>query len=384
MSFVKLKKKAKRRPNDEQVTLGAKHEQIMDAFEQEKKRIPRKTRQINNLNRELDRLNKNLNATYSEIRHKLKLQDDITELENELLCARDGHGEVDYFQKTTDILIDYYDDDENLPPVDLEECSFFPPEKIGITNFVSREQKNNKGHLLDSYLVEVDPDYIAKGQLYANTRICEICSQEKMISHSEGSAICITCGNAQPILIASEKPGYKEPVPENSYFAYKRINHFKEWLAQFQAKETTEVPQHVYDLILIELKKSRVQNLATLKPETIRGYLKKLRLNKYYEHIPQIINKLNRLPPPIISREIEEKLCSMFHEIQKPFKECCPSNRKNFLSYSYVLHKMTVLLGLDEFKTCFNLLKSREKLKQQDIIWRCICHNLSWDFQASL
>ena len=52
------------------------------------------------------------------------------------------------------------------------------------------------------------------------------------------------------IVIDSDKPSYKDPPKEISYFAYKRINHFNEWLAQFQFKETTDIPQELYDQIL--------------------------------------------------------------------------------------------------------------------------------------
>ena len=45
---------------------------------------------------------------------------------------------------------------------------------------------------------------------------------------------------------------------EVSYFAYKRINRLNEWLAQFQAKESTEIPKDVFDLIWIEIKKERI------------------------------------------------------------------------------------------------------------------------------
>ena len=50
-----------------------------------------------------------------------------------------------------------------------------------------------------------------------------------------------------------------------------------------------------------------------------------------------------------MSREMEEKLRSMFKEIQAPFMKYCPKDRKNFLSYGYVLHKFVELLELDEF-----------------------------------
>ena len=84
-----------------------------------------------------------------------------------------------------------------------------------------------------------------------------------------------------------------------------------------------------------------------------------------------------------MNRMVEEKLRTMFKEIQTPFVKYCPSNRKNFLSYSYVLHKFCELLSLDEYLVCFPLLKSREKLQQQDNIWEKICRDLQWEYIAS-
>ena len=85
-----------------------------------------------------------------------------------------------------------------------------------------------------------------------------------------------------------------------------------------------------------------------------------------------------------MSREVEEELRRMFKEVQVPFQKFCPRDRKNFLSYSYVLHKFVQLLELDEFMECFILLKSREKLHQQDKIWSQICNYLQWEFIPSI
>ena len=51
---------------------------------------------------------------------------------------------------------------------------------------------------------------------------------------------------------------------------------------------------------------------------------------------------VNRLLP---IQETEEELRRMFKEIQVPFHKFCPRYRKNFLSYSYVLHKFVQLLS---------------------------------------
>ena len=85
-----------------------------------------------------------------------------------------------------------------------------------------------------------------------------------------------------------------------------------------------------------------------------------------------------------MSRELEDKLRLMFKEIQIPFAKACPSDRKNFLNYNYIIHKFVELLELDDFIDCFPLLKSREKLYQQDQIWKKICDELQWEFIAIL
>ena len=74
----------------------------------------------------------------------------------------------------------------------------------------------------------------------------------------------------------------------------------------------------------------------------------------------------------------------MFDKIQEPFEKHCPKDRINFLSYSYVLHKFFQLLGFDEFVLNFPLLKSRQKLRIQDEIWKKICAVCGWEFYPSV
>ena len=77
---------------------------------------------------------------------------------------------------------------------------------------------------------------------------------------------------------------------------------------------------------------------------------------------------------------LEDKLLQMFNDIQEPFEKHCPKNRKNFLSYSYTLYKFFQLLKKDEYLIYFPLLKSREKLFEQEFIWKQICEELGWTF----
>ena len=201
------------------------------------------------------------------------------------------------------------------------------------------EEKSNRADLLDSYTKIIHPTKYQPNRKSKKIEIdiCKLCDVEMNLIQSEGLVVCPQCGREEHILIDSDKPSYKDPPPEAGEFTYKRINRFDEWLTQYQAKETTEIPQEVLDSILLEMKKEGITNLCRLTMEKVRGYLKKLSLNKYYEHIPHIIYCLNGLPTPRLTQETEEKLRSMFRQIQDIFDIVCPDDRTNFLSYSYLL-----------------------------------------------
>jgi predicted RNA-binding Zn-ribbon protein involved in translation (DUF1610 family) len=246
-------------------------------------------------------------------------------------------------------------------------------------------KKFNRASLFDDYLYMIDRSYVStKKQRYNPIRMCTSCNIEKKLIHSDGMYVCTDCGEFEPVIIESEVPNFKDPVSEKPAYPYKRINHYMEWLSQFQAKESTEIPKEIYEKITCEMKKHRIRSTTTITIRQMKEILKKLRLHQYYEHVPHIISKITGLPPPTISRDTEEKLKIMFKEIQQPFSRHCPSSRTNFLSYSYVLHKFCQLLELDDFIKCFPLLKSREKLRLQDKIWKKICEDLRWQYYPSI
>ena len=236
---------------------------------------------------------------------------------------------------------------------------------------------------LESFLSALNPDSMqyenaVASSISENYGNCPVCDTEMFVN--ETFLDCPECGYRDMILVDSEKPSYKDPPREMSYYAYKKINHLNEWLAQFQAKESTEISQAVLDQIRIELKKERITDMSKLKASKLKEVIKKLKLNRCYDHVAHILNRLNGISAPVLSREVEEKLRHMFREIQSSFVKHCPKKRNNFLSYSFVLYKFCELLELDEYLPCFPLLKSREKLYMQDKIWQKICEDMGWEF----
>ena len=86
-------------------------------------------------------------------------------------------------------------------------------------------------NILNKYLQYTDSDYIVNSyDIDPNYDICSDCNIEMSVIHSDGVIICNKCGKQESILINSDKPSYKDPPREMYYFAYKRINHFNEFL----------------------------------------------------------------------------------------------------------------------------------------------------------
>lgn len=367
-------------------TLDYIHGKKIDNINLKKNNIETYKKKLVEKNRIIANLNKKSILTEEEIETKLLTLEEISQLHDEINMITNNEEEDDYLLKVGDILFEYYDDSSANNPSDTTVnnsnnnlLDFFKK-----NNTTTSCKSSNKGKLLNRYLNIIDKSYNQKTINYVDQNKCDRCDGTITVNYIEGISICIDCGEQYNILIDSDKPNYKEPNSESNYFAYKRINHFNEWISQFQAKESTDIPCIVIEKIMLELKKERIYNVANINHYKIRDILKKLKLNKYYEHIPYIINKINGKPPPTISKEVEDNLRYMFKEIQTPFQNHCPKNRKNFLSYSYVIHKFIQILGINEYLVHFPLLKSREKLYQQDKIWKNICKDLKWKFINSV
>jgi hypothetical protein len=361
-------------------------------------RIQSKQDNIGDIVANISTIDGHMALSNSEIEGSL-LTDKKKAAQKELETLENNTELYDYFLNAGQVLYDYYDIQEKIQsgvaPVLKKSMTKQKPGSVLAALEEAVEEKvevQGKGaelcrdKLLETYLQKIDPEHARTSHEieFETFGDCPHCDTEMIFSANEANFTCSNCGFQDFVLVDSDKPSYKDPPREVSYYAYKRINHFNEWLAQFQAKETTEIPQEVYDAILVELKKERIMDFRTLKASKVKEILKKMKFNKYYEHIPHIINRLNGQTAAVMSREIEEKLRYMFKEIQPSFQTHCPKDRNNFLSYSYVLYKFCELLELDEYLSCFQLLKNRDKLYVQDKIWQKICADLSWQFIRSI
>ena len=241
----------------------------------------------------------------------------------------------------------------------------------------------DKSALVDKYMSIINKKYVRNVE-EEDIEICKNCKNPMTCLQHDAIIICNICGYQELLLVEQNRPILKQNTKDTSHFSYKRINHFREWCNQVQGKESTDIPDEIFEKILTEIKKEKIMDTKTITYNKMRDILKRLRINKYYEHINYIINRINGIPTPQFSQDLEDKLCNMFRNIQAPFLKHCPKDRKNFLSYSYVLYKFFQILGLNEYLKYFPLLKSREKLYVQDQIWKKICLDLNYEIIPSL
>ena len=359
------------------VTLDSKHMEFLNDFSNDDEYT------IPNLKQERTKLREFL-ITELTVEQRIETEERIREITQSIKDCKNK--KRDYFLDNSKFIFDYFENKKNI-----STGSNVPTNKSQILNSFFKikddeslaNQDDKKNNIVQQYLSNIDDTFINVNSFVRPTDICKYCFKGELIpQEDEGILICNLCARNVPYLIENEKPSYKEPPKEVCFYAYKRINHFKEILAQFQGKETTQIPPDVIENIKLQIKKERIE-LNQITNNKTKEILKKLGYNKYYEHIPFIKDKLG-IKPPIMSPELEDTLCNLFIELQSPYSKFCPNDRVNFLNYYYTAYKLCELLGEDQYLEHFPLLKDQEKRIEQDTIWKQICEELDWEFFPTL
>lgn len=367
------------------VTLDSKHKEFINEFAKDE------TNRIPELQNERKEIKIALNNLQNNIEQKLELMDKLKEINNKIHDLKLKKKE--YYLDNSKFIFEYFENKKNISNCHLNDVSNANDSNVKNKSAIlnkffkikdSTENSNtnelyNSNNIVKKYLSNIDDLFLDINSYVYQTDICKYCNKGELVPlEDEGILMCNSCFRNIPYLIENEKPSYKEPPKEVCFYAYKRINHFKEILAQFQGKETTQIPVEVIENIKLQIKKERIDigEITNLKTKEI---LKKLGYNKYYEHIPFIKDKLG-IKPPIMSAELEETLCNLFVELQSPYSKFCPDDRVNFLNYYYTAYKLCELLGETQYLQHFPMLKDKEKRVEQDTIWKKICAELDWEF----
>ena len=376
-SMFRIKKSREQKQESIGGTLDSVHQSVIQSLRESNANQDSLKQQIAILETEINNLESG--TSMENIMKLAQKHDKLRTLQSEL---KSDDQVIQYFSKNADLMLQYYGQAEStsLPARHVDNNTFMKY----LSPVVQVETGPSRKQMFDEYISRMKMGSGVEPEENTETEHCSRCNVAREEVAAEGVLVCPSCGSEEYMMVVSDFPSFRDPPKERNNYAYKKINHLNEILNQFQAKESTIIPDEVTNEVVCEIKKRRIQNIADLTEKDIREILKKLNRSKYYEHAAHIVSRLNGNPPPTITPEIEEKIRAMFQDIQAPFLLYCPNDRTNFLSYSYILYKFFELLELDEYKVYFPLLKSRDRLISHDQIWKKICEYLRWEFIVSI
>jgi predicted RNA-binding Zn-ribbon protein involved in translation (DUF1610 family) len=367
MSNFRIKKTPKIMTNmKDSNTLENKHRQKIKQMENKKKSIEKLEHSLNKINEDLMKIDKQRETNIIfDIDKRAELLNQKKKIEEEIDFLNTNMDEINYYDLTGDILMEYYTIRETKQPTQIKNI-------LEYLNGSKKQPTVNKTALFDKFCQITEGIRVNKDDGTNRIKYCDNCSVEKTLVIEESSYICPECGDMEFVIIDEDRQ-IKE------YSPYKRINHFKEWLNQLQAKEVTDIPPDIFENIVNEINKYKNLDLTIITRDKMQEILKKLGYNKLYEHIPFILNKLIGVEPPKIGQETEEKFIEMFTMIQEPWEIYKPKGRKNFISYPYILYKFSELLERDDLLIYFPMLQP-QKIIEHDAIWKQFCKYLKWEF----
>lgn len=374
-----MSKSAKNAQLKQMTSLDEKHQEMLDKFKNNTEiHIPKLKQDVKDKRARIKTLPK---ARIDEI---LDIKDEIIQ-HKQLIKQLEGEKNL-YLLDNSKFIFDYFESKKQIssgePAQNIKVLNSFFRVKTTQNNDVNVDKYVQSKKMYQEYWRNVNNEFTNPQDYILSNDICDICGQGEMVAQDEeGIMICnnIKCGQFITYIVDSSKPNNKDPPNEVSYTAYIRLNHFKEILSQFQAKETTQIPDEVIEMIRARIKKERITDMKQINYDKMREILRKLGLNKYFEHI-QYINSIFGIKPPIMNEELHETLCVLFIEIQKPWAVHCPANRTNFFNYTYTLYQLCTLLDQTQYLPYIPMMKDREKQLEQDMIWKKVCSDLDWVF----
>lgn len=210
---------------------------------------------------------------------------------------------------------------------------------------------------------------------------CPECDLQLRQDWNRSIFVCTGCGWGKEYMDSSSTGISTDFTGDTSA---KRTIHFLDWLSKLIARPTVdEIDANKLNKIM-----AYIFSKGVISPNKIRMSVV-LDACKFY-NFPlspgednAILSKITGRPLPCLTNDDVSSIKRMFIAIQRPFERHSNESRKSFLSYSYVLFKISELLGLKSVLPYFSLLKGQQKLQKQDEIFKLICEELSWDFKPS-
>ena len=221
---------------------------------------------------------------------------------------------------------------------------------------------------------------------------CELCGCDGMVHHeAKADMLCLRCGFCYTYLSnqGDKVLDYQDEVNvrRDMFFGagrkseYKRLHHYSDVLNQIQGRKQTEVPPEVVD----QVRQNLPQDLKKLTAGAVRKVLKQVGIGyKQYENAQAIVDIITKNKAMVkIPHGVEYEMKTHFMMVENAWNRVAGSKasaRKSFLSYTYVIKQILVVLGHPDLSDAIETMKSKHRIKAHDAAWANICEKLGWIF----
>ena len=210
--------------------------------------------------------------------------------------------------------------------------------------------------------------------------ICIDCNMVKTIDYERSTLVCTKCGLCEyyPVNVVS----YNHTMqPSRRKCIYERSDNFKVILNQFFYGGKKLVPDNVMETIRDEIHDETNILYNYTIPITfpiLECILKRNELTMYKDSIYFIYFKLSGGSFPNITMKEYNTILNTFNAISSIYDKYKPNNRKSFLTYSFVLKKLLIMLGKVKYAKCIPQLKTHSKQKELEQVWELITKDPEW------
>lgn len=217
---------------------------------------------------------------------------------------------------------------------------------------------------------------------------CKHCGNSDDFVSESNVYICSRCFRAVSEIEGDTTFVDIDRVHLTSRYKYDRVDHFKDELIRHQGKQNTRVPNQVVDkLIRIAESMNLINNNSDTREEKYRNFTKFTiyqimqvnKLSKYYHDINKLHADITGIPAPNV-HSVERKLMQMIIKVLEVYDKVKPPQWKNFMQGQYILCQLMIVCGVRVRADDILLLRTWEKIREHDAVFRVICRELDWPF----
>ena len=210
--------------------------------------------------------------------------------------------------------------------------------------------------------------------------LCMGCKLRKIVDYERSILVCTKCGVFEYYPVHVQSYNHTMRYSRRKCI-YKRYDNFKVIINQFFYGGKRVVPDDIMETIRDEIHDETNILYNYTIPLTIpilECILKRNKMMKYKNSIYFIYFKLKGQPLPYITITEKDMMLKVFDVVSTIYDKCKSKGRKSFLNYSFVLKKLLIVLGKNDYAKYIPQLKTNSKQKELERVWELITKDPEW------